>query len=927
MLSNPLELIPFLNKKLFKQGDCYSPGTGFCVKKDFKVYLAPADLSIDLLEKEDVFVFNEMLDENGQPSVHQAPENKDFTVSTYSKIYLHLLEEFSCGCVLICQTQPSTLIGDFYCDKVVFSQREWLSNFPVRFGACQDKLKFDDKLQIPIIQYKPDQDELISDIIDALYSNMPTSACIVKGFGLVVLGDSWMSVRNMFQILKELFQIELNSLQYRVRGSINHEVTKMSHQITELATSNRNKVIKEERDSQLASINHQELFREYLISPDASEIDDQSEQNLQIENDISIENEVDKQISCTKNLSSKNKSAEKCKEPQENSKKSVTNPPKSLTAESSKGINAEAITSVKKEDAANGVKNQNNIEIEDLEKVSDFTDGEEVMEQLIETVQQMENEVLVDYCQLDDCADKSIFNSIKYEPDQLNSYRYYLLKLIAYKGNIKVFRYPVNTNKVPFEKKRICYLLNCINTIGKRGMFFNHDLNAVLDKTRKTFGCKKCKTCKGVSVKDTSPNTTIDKDDLETENHTNRYYRSLKEPPKKDKINFTKIEDCAIADKIFIPNNLQFLIRAQRTLEMILNYGEHASLLTEKPIRRTVMLQYLFKCLDAIAPDPEYRIRGTSIESIKVWVRSWYPCNRCATCRGLYNKNKTYKLDTFELRIVSLVTDQNMTPKDVGAQHGINEKTIIKWVNMAKKGQNNPAESYSDTQETANPIFVEVDRQFVDNSFSAFSDNTGPYFEQATSQSLNHSSIEPKVRRFSDGNDQHLTGNSKQYAKEEIKFETENFRTKFSHLKSPKELNQAIRAEKQNLAVERAAREAVLAYIDNSPLPHSQLTKGSIKCMKILAQIEKYVSKMDISQEFKDKAVDFFKNIYGFDQDKMSRLQEQKCDHEMSERQRGIKRKMDQTSGQQNEPRRSKLTEQEDSSSRISSASSWVVDY
>ena len=62
----------------------------------------------------------------------------------------------------------------------------------------------------------------------------------------------------------------------------------------------------------------------------------------------------------------------------------------------------------------------------------------------------------------------------------------------------------------------------------------------------------------------------------------------------------------------------------------------------------------------------------------------------------------------------------------------------------------------------------------------------GPYFEQATSQSLNHSSTEPKVRRFSDGNDQHLTGNSKQYAKEEIKFETENFRTKFSHLKNPK---------------------------------------------------------------------------------------------------------------------------------------------
>ena len=46
--------------------------------------------------------------------------------------------------------------------------------------------------------------------------------------------------------------------------------------------------------------------------------------------------------------------------------------------------------------------------------------------------------------------------------------------------------------------------------------------------------------------------------------------------------------------------------------------------------------------------------------------------------------------------------------------------------------------------------------------------------------------------------------------------------------------------------------------------------------MKILALIEKHVSNIERSQEFKDEAIKFFQNIYGFDPDKMSRYELEK---------------------------------------------------
>ena len=38
-----------------------------------------------------------------------------------------------------------------------------------------------------------------------------------QGFGLILLGESWMSVRNMFETVKQFIQLELSSLQYRIR--------------------------------------------------------------------------------------------------------------------------------------------------------------------------------------------------------------------------------------------------------------------------------------------------------------------------------------------------------------------------------------------------------------------------------------------------------------------------------------------------------------------------------------------------------------------------------------------------------------------------------------------------------------------------------------------------------------------------------------
>ena len=428
------------------------------------------------------------------------------------------------------------------------------------------------------------------------------------------------------------------------------------------------------------------LFVYYL------DIEELSEENLQVDNDLNIENDGKKENGATKEASEKQKSGEKSITTQENINKSNTNPPKSQKSECSKvsedvsaevienndknhekskksetlnNFNVEARKSMNEEDTFNDTDILNDAKIDDLEQVSDTTDGEEVIKKLIETVQQMEK---------DDCADLSLFNSIKYEPFELQEYQKYILHLTGYRGNIKLFKYGFNPRKKPFVKKRICYLMNCINKIGIFGMFLDHDLTAVLNRTRKTFGCRKCKTCKGETVeKDSSvirsnnqeaSNTTLEKDDDKKENYTSK-----------------ELKDCAVFERRkFSMSNMLIKQAHQNLRNILINSFENVTLVSVSPEKRkeseSKMLQYLLRCLDAIFPNPESDLMGTSIESIKSKVRHRITYRQCAACK--YKKflnsttititpvSKPLKLDKYKLKIISLVTEQNMTPKDVG---------------------------------------------------------------------------------------------------------------------------------------------------------------------------------------------------------------------------------------------------------------------
>jgi len=231
-LSDPKKLVPLLNRKLYEKGDCYSPGTGFCIKKDYKVYLAPAESNPDLLEEDDIFTFNEMLDENGNPDVDVAPTDSSLEPSKYSKLYLHLLEEFSCNCVLLVESQSAKMVADLYSDSLVFSNVECLTN--IVSTVTKEKLRACDSLTIPIIPYKQPQEELISDLINALYSNTSTCCCIIKGFGMIFLGDCWKSVRSMLETVKQLLEYELNILQYRIRSDLSQQISSINRQIIEI---------------------------------------------------------------------------------------------------------------------------------------------------------------------------------------------------------------------------------------------------------------------------------------------------------------------------------------------------------------------------------------------------------------------------------------------------------------------------------------------------------------------------------------------------------------------------------------------------------------------------------------------------------------------------------------------------------------------
>jgi len=114
MSQHPKKLIPVLNKKLYEKGDCYSPGTGIIIKQAGKVYISPEGLNMDMLESDDLFVFNESLDESGEPEIHTTPINDSLKISKYTKLYLHVLEEFNCNSIILAQPRCAILAGEIY---------------------------------------------------------------------------------------------------------------------------------------------------------------------------------------------------------------------------------------------------------------------------------------------------------------------------------------------------------------------------------------------------------------------------------------------------------------------------------------------------------------------------------------------------------------------------------------------------------------------------------------------------------------------------------------------------------------------------------------------------------------------------------------------------------------------------------------------
>merc|ERR1712200_88193 len=102
--------------------------------------------------------------------------------------------------------------------SIDFNNTEAITN--VTNIVTKDRIKFEDTLKIAIIDFNPDLDQLISDIVDAVYSHMPTCGAIVKGFGLILLGEGWSSVSTMFSTIKLLVNLKINTFKFDIRKDI-----------------------------------------------------------------------------------------------------------------------------------------------------------------------------------------------------------------------------------------------------------------------------------------------------------------------------------------------------------------------------------------------------------------------------------------------------------------------------------------------------------------------------------------------------------------------------------------------------------------------------------------------------------------------------------------------------------------------------------
>jgi len=188
--------------------------------------MAPDKVPMDRLTTEDIFIFSNKLNKNGEPEVVKSSRAKTGSGSTvapspFTKLYLGLFEQKAgVGSIVYSQSVSAILVALMNQTKFTMKEHEMISNImdPIR----KVPLGWEDEVVVPIVDNTDDIKALLESIQTACKGAKDTNAIIIRNNGILVWGEDWIQARNMLESYLYLMDlsVEMKKLGFNQEGSV-----------------------------------------------------------------------------------------------------------------------------------------------------------------------------------------------------------------------------------------------------------------------------------------------------------------------------------------------------------------------------------------------------------------------------------------------------------------------------------------------------------------------------------------------------------------------------------------------------------------------------------------------------------------------------------------------------------------------------------
>ena len=199
------QLLVSLLKSFYQKGWCSGTGGGLSIKFNQNVFYAPSGVSKEMLDENDIFMFDESDKLLSDVAGHKISECRPI----FDEIY-RLRPTTQC-CI-----HSHSLNAVMVCELFRNSREFTISNYETIKGIRG--LKYSDTCVVPIIDNTERESELVSSINDAIIRYPEAFGVLVDRHGFYCFGDSWQEAKKHAECYDYLFELVLK-LQYHQRLS------------------------------------------------------------------------------------------------------------------------------------------------------------------------------------------------------------------------------------------------------------------------------------------------------------------------------------------------------------------------------------------------------------------------------------------------------------------------------------------------------------------------------------------------------------------------------------------------------------------------------------------------------------------------------------------------------------------------------------